>query len=113
MQAVALVHVPGGVLQVAHWQQDVIDHHRRIQPRDVERVAGDHRVGEMADRLHQPLHAERSDVCHRSYETSTIISISTEMPSGSELMPTAERAWRPASPNATTSRSDAPLMTFG
>src|SRR6266849_3308275 len=86
---------------------------RGHQPRHVQRVPGDHRIGEMTDRLHQPRHPERSDVRHTSYATSTIISISTEMPSGSELMPTAERAWRPASPNAATSRSDAPLMTFG
>jgi probable F420-dependent oxidoreductase len=44
---------------------------------------------------------------------STIISISTGMPPGSDCMPTAERACRPWSPKMLTSRSDAPLITFG
>src|SRR5712692_1823987 len=99
-------------LQVAKDLTRLLDHVARAddltglirghQPRHIQRVPGDDRIGEMTDRLHQPRHAERSDVRHRSYATSTIISISTEMPSGSELMPTAA-----------TSRSDAPLITFG
>ena len=45
--------------------------------------------------------------------SSRIISISTGMPAGSEPMPTAERAWRPFSPNTSTIRSEKPLMTLG
>jgi hypothetical protein len=45
--------------------------------------------------------------------TSTITSISTGMPRGSEPMPTAERACRPRSPNTVTKRSEQPLMTSG
>ena len=40
-------------------------------------------------------------------------SISTMMPLGSEPMPTAERAWRPASPSVSTKRSEQPLITLG
>src|SRR5262249_1354182 len=42
-----------------------------------------------------------------------IASISTEIWLGSATMPTAERAWRPDSPNTSTNRSEQPLMTFG
>ena len=45
--------------------------------------------------------------------TSTITSISTGMPRGSEPMPTAERACRPRSPNTSTNRSEQPLITSG
>src|SRR6185503_16133506 len=48
-----------------------------------------------------------------SYSTSTMHSISTGMPIGSEPMPTAERACLPASPNTCTKRSEQPLMTLG
>jgi succinyl-diaminopimelate desuccinylase len=44
---------------------------------------------------------------------SKMASISTMMPLGSEPMPTAERAWRPASPSVSTKRSEQPLMTLG
>jgi hypothetical protein len=44
-----------------------------------------------------------------AYLTATITSISTGIPAGSELMPTAERARRPASPNTSTKRSEHPL----
>ena len=47
------------------------------------------------------------------YSTSRIISISTGMPKGSSPIPTAERAWRPLSPNTSTIRSENPLITFG
>ena len=48
------------------------------------------------------------------YSTSTTISISTGMPTGSSAMPTAERACLPmASPNTSTIRSENPLMTLG
>ena len=42
-----------------------------------------------------------------------IAVISTEMFIGSVPMPTAARAWRPASPNTSTIRSEQPLITFG
>ena len=45
--------------------------------------------------------------------TSTMTSISTGMPRGSEPMPTAERACRPRSPNTDTKRSEQPLITSG
>ena len=45
--------------------------------------------------------------------TSTIASTSTAAPSGSAATPTAERAWRPASPNSFTISSLAPLATLG
>src|SRR5262249_41882870 len=45
--------------------------------------------------------------------TSTIASISTGIPIGSEPMPTAERACLPASPSTSTKRSEQPLMTLG
>lgn len=41
-----------------------------------------------------------------------IASISTAAPSGSTGTPTALRAWRPASPNSSNIRSDAPFATF-
>src|SRR5205085_6325010 len=44
---------------------------------------------------------------------STMHSISTGMPIGSEPMPTAERACLPRSPNTSTNRSEQPLITFG
>ena len=44
---------------------------------------------------------------------SKMASISTMMPLGSEPIPTAERAWRPASPSVSTKRSEQPLMTLG
>ena len=40
-------------------------------------------------------------------------SISTATPSGRLAADTADRACRPASPNAATRKSDAPLITFG
>src|SRR5690606_31834917 len=46
------------------------------------------------------------------YATSTIASISTVMPLGSEPMPTAERAWRLASSKTSTKRSEQPLITW-
>src|SRR5207247_7231232 len=50
---------------------------------------------------------------HR-HSTSTIISISTGICSGSEPMPTAERACLPmVSPKTSTIRSEKPLITFG
>ena len=45
--------------------------------------------------------------------TATMPSISTEIWLGSITLPTAERAWRPTSPNTSTNRSEQPLMTFG
>jgi hypothetical protein len=45
--------------------------------------------------------------------TSTIISISTACPRGSEAIPTAARAWRPRSPNTATIKSEKPLITAG
>src|SRR5579863_5957058 len=45
--------------------------------------------------------------------SSTTASTSTATPSGSEGTPTAARAWRPASPNTSTNRSEAPLTTLG
>src|ERR1041385_5317341 len=45
--------------------------------------------------------------------SSTIISISTAILLGSELIPTAERACLPFSPNTSTIRSENPLMTAG
>jgi hypothetical protein len=59
--------------------------------------------------------AHRRTLAHGSisYSTSTIISISTGMPPGSDPMPTAERACFPLSPKISTSRSEQPLMTFG
>ena len=47
------------------------------------------------------------------HSTSTMASTSVEMPIGSDGEATAERAWRPLSPNTSTIRSDAPLMTLG
>jgi hypothetical protein len=44
---------------------------------------------------------------------ATMPSISTEIWLGSMTLPTAERAWRPASPKTSTNRSEQPLMTFG
>ena len=35
------------------------------------------------------------------------------MPKGSSPIPTAERAWRPLSPNTSTIRSENPLITLG
>ena len=45
--------------------------------------------------------------------TRITASISTGMSTGSEPMPTAERAWRPRSPSTATNRSEQPLITFG
>jgi len=45
--------------------------------------------------------------------TSTIISISTAWPLGSDAMPTAARACLPRSPKTSTIRSENPLITFG
>src|SRR6185503_12318535 len=47
------------------------------------------------------------------HSTSTMHSISTGMPIGSEPMPTAERACLPLSPSTSTNRSEQPLITFG
>ena len=47
------------------------------------------------------------------HSTSTMHSISTGMPIGSEPMPTAERACLPRSPNTSTKRSEQPLITLG
>src|SRR6185437_9020999 len=47
------------------------------------------------------------------HSTSTMHSISTGMPIGSDPMPTAERACLPRSPNTSTKRSEQPLITFG
>ena len=44
---------------------------------------------------------------------SNTASISTAKPRGRAGTPTAKRACRPASPSTSTSRSEAPLMTFG
>ena len=49
----------------------------------------------------------------KPHSTSTTASISTVMLRGRLPMPTAERAWRPASPNTSTNRSEQPLMTSG
>ena len=49
----------------------------------------------------------------RDYSTSTMHSISTGIPIGSAAMPTADRAWRPRSPNTSTKRSEQPLITLG
>src|SRR5688572_7238030 len=45
--------------------------------------------------------------------SSTVASISTAMLEGSDCMPTAERAPRPASPKASTIRSEKPFTTRG
>ena len=45
--------------------------------------------------------------------TATIASISTEIWLGSMTLPTADRAWRPASPKTSMNRSEQPLITFG
>src|SRR4051812_6189156 len=44
---------------------------------------------------------------------SATSSTSTAMSNGSLAMPTAERAWRPASPKTSISRSLQPLITAG
>src|SRR6056297_3413147 len=49
----------------------------------------------------------------RGHLISKIPSISTATPSGKDAAETAERAWRPMSPSASTMKSDAPLMTLG
>ena len=66
----------------------------------------------------RPVRSRARSYCHPEavlpYSfSSTIISISTAMPAGSVLMPTAERAWRPLSPQRLISRSEAPLATLG
>mgnify|MGYP006175811501 CR=1 FL=1 len=45
--------------------------------------------------------------------TSTTASTSTGTPAGRLATPTAARAWRPASPNASANSSEAPLPTWG
>ena len=47
------------------------------------------------------------------HSTSIMASTSVEMPMGSDGDATAERAWRPLSPNTSTIRSEAPLITLG
>ena len=47
------------------------------------------------------------------YSTSITAAISTATLPGSEPAPSAKRAWRPASPNSATSKSEAPFATFG
>jgi hypothetical protein len=47
------------------------------------------------------------------HASSKIPSISTATSSGKEGAPTATRAWRPASPNTSAIRSEAPLTTLG
>ena len=47
------------------------------------------------------------------YFNSTTASTSIAAPAGSEATLTAARAWRPASPNTATIRSDAPFTHFG
>ena len=47
------------------------------------------------------------------HATSTITSTSTVASSGSAFVPTAARAWRPASPKTSCMNSLAPLATFG
>ena len=49
----------------------------------------------------------------RQPATSTMSSTSTGTSSGSTETPTAERAWRPMSPNTSARNSEAPLATFG
>src|SRR5216683_2621316 len=46
-------------------------------------------------------------------ETSTTISISTDIPNGSSAMPTADLACLPRSPKISISKSDAPFITAG
>src|SRR6185503_5523634 len=48
-----------------------------------------------------------------AHAIANIASISTAAPRGNEEQPTAERACRPSSPNTSTNRSDAPLITSG
>src|ERR1700738_2149131 len=67
--------------------------------------------------VHREVHAEsfvlEKIACARLQSTSRIASTSTDIPFGREPMPTADRAWRPASPSASTNKSEQPLMTFG
>ena len=56
---------------------------------------------------------DRREKAGEPHSTSTMHSISTGMPIGSEPMPTAERACLPRSPNTSTKRSEQPLITFG
>jgi hypothetical protein len=44
---------------------------------------------------------------------ATIICSSTSALRGNALTPTAARTWRPGSPNTSSNKSDAPLMTAG
>lgn len=58
--------------------------------------------------------AVRARACLSVYSaTSNRNSISTAQPSGSSFTPIATRAWRPASPKISASRSLAPLTTAG
>jgi hypothetical protein len=70
----------------------------------------------------QKLHTRIEDAEHETHaikaptdlsETSSSMTASTSVAtlSGSETLPTADLAWRPASPKTSTIKSEAPLIT--
>ena len=57
--------------------------------------------------------ARQKGVWQRNHRSSKTASISTATPNGKDAAETADRACRPFSPNTSTIRSEAPLITLG
>src|SRR5690606_9168084 len=78
--------------------------------RGVARLRG--RAGAVEEAPHL-LRQVRRELTEDVHQTSTTSSTSTGESSGSTGTPTADRAWRPASPKTSPNSSEAPLATPG